>query len=144
MATRGPSSETSSNTLAEVPTNATNYSTKSVTLFKVVCSHSLITPKVLTWDYEGSGTAEDPFAVEFLPNDPRDPMNFSMFKKWSITLLVASVTLAVAFDSSAYSGGVAQIVEDLHCSEEIAILGISLYVLGVRVQALARRSVDLR
>ena len=132
MATHGPSSETSSNTLTEVNTNATNYTTRSVALFKVVASHSLITPKVLNWDYEGSGTVEDPFVVEFIPNDPRDPLNFSSFKKWAITLLVAFVTLAVAFASSAYSGGVGQIIKEFHCSEEVVTLGISLFVLGVR------------
>ena len=131
MANRGPSSETSSSTLTEVQTNATNYTTRSAALFKIVASRSLITSRVLNWDYRGSGTDEDPFAIEFLPNDPRDPMNFSQYKKWSITLLVAFVTLAVAFVSSAYSGGVGQIIEQFHCSEEVVVLGISLFVLGV-------------
>lgn len=135
MATRSPSSETSSHTLAEVPSNATNYTTRSVSLFKLVRSHSLITPRILNWDYEGSGTIDDPFAIGFLPNDPRDPTNLSAFKKWTITFSVAMALLAVAFDSAAYSGGVAQIIEEFQCSVEIATLGISLFVLGVRLHA---------
>ena len=131
MANPGPTSETSSNTLTEVQTNATTYTTRSAALFKIVASRALITPRVLNWNYRGSGTEEDPFAVEFVPNDPRNPMNFSQHKKWSITLLVAFATLAVAFASAAYSGGVRQIIEQFHCSEEVVILGISLFVLGV-------------
>ena len=131
MANPGPSSETSSNTVTEVQTIATNYTTRSAALFKIVASRSLIAPRVLNWNYRGSGTDEDPFAVEFLPNDPLDPMNFSQCKKWFITLLVALTTLAVSFVSSAYSGGVGQIIEQFHCSEEAVVLGISSFVLGV-------------
>ena len=124
-------SDSSSHTLTEVPTHATNYTTKSAGLLKVVASHAFVTPRVLDYDYAGSGTDDDPFVVEFIPNDPRDPMNFSMFKKWAITLLVAFATLAVSFVSSAYSGSVREILEDLHSSEEVVTLGISLFVLGV-------------
>jgi len=54
-----------------------------------------------------------------------------MFKKWMITLLLAFATLAVSFASSAYSGGVAQIIGTFDCSEEVAVLGIALFVVGV-------------
>lgn len=124
-------SDSSSHTLTEVPTHATNYTTKSAGLLKVVASHAFVTPKVLNHNYAGSGTDDDPFVVEFIPNDPRDPMNFSNFKKWSITLLVAFATLAVSFVSSAYSGSVKEILEEFHSSDEVVTLGISLFVVGV-------------
>ena len=60
-------------------------------------------------------------------------MNFPQWKKWAITLLVAFATLAVAFVSAAYTGGVNQIITGLHTSNEIVVLGVSLFVLGVRV-----------
>ena len=69
--------------------------------------------------------------VEFIPNDPRNPMGFPMLQKWSITLLVAVATLAVSFASSAYSGGVDQIIMTFGVSDEVVVLGISLFVLGV-------------
>lgn len=143
MASHDASSDASSHTLTEVATTATNYTTRSAPLFKIVVSRHLITPKVLNWNYEGSGTEHDPFVVEFLPNDARDPMNFSYFKKWAITLLVAFATLAVAFVSSAYSGGVAQIIEEFHSSEEVVVLGISLFVLGVCFYVLTVRGTVL-
>ena len=124
-------SDTSSNTLTEVPTNKSQVKTKRANYFNVVFSHALLTPAVVNYDYNGCGTEEDPFVVEFIPNDPRDPMGFNFFTKWAITLLVAFATLAVAFVSSAYTGGVNQIIEQFGVSDEVAVLGISLFVLGV-------------
>ncbi|KAI4203534.1 MAG: hypothetical protein LQ350_001723 [Teloschistes chrysophthalmus] len=54
-------------------------------------------------------------------------MNYSNRTKWTITMLAAFVTLAVAFVSSAYSGGIPEIVKEFHTSEEVATLGIALY-----------------
>lgn len=123
-------SDTSSNTLTEV--DATSMSQqKKPSHWQIVSSHALLSPPVLNHHYRGSGTDEDPYRVEFIQNDHRDPMNFPQWKKWAITLLVAFATLAVAFVSSAYTGGVEQIITDLHTSEEVVILGVSLFVLGV-------------
>ena len=101
--------------------------------WRVVASHSLVTPEVLHYHYDGSGTTKDPYNVEFIPRDPRNPLGFSMFKKWTITVLMAFATLAVSFASSAYSGGVAEIVQEFKCSEEVATLGVSLFVLGFAI-----------
>lgn len=124
------SDDTSSNTLTEVPTSDT---VRSAVYWKVVASHSLLTPRVLHHHYAGSGTTEDPYNVEFIPRDPRNPLGFGMFKKWTITLLIAFATLAVSFASSAYSGGVAEIMAEFKCSEEVATLGISFFVVGFAI-----------
>lgn len=124
-------SETSSDTITDVPTNTSQVKTKRPNYFNIVFSHALLTPEVVNYDYNGSGTDEDPFVVDFIPNDPRDPMGFTFFTKWAITLIAAFATLAVSFVSSAYSGGVIQIVETFSVSDEVVILGISLFVLGV-------------
>lgn len=89
-----------------------------------------VTPAVLEWDYRGSGTSEDPFIVDFVPDDPKNPMKFSEWKKWGITALQAFAVLAVAFVSTAYSGGVSEVIREFHISTEVSILGISLFVLG--------------
>ena len=124
------SSDTSSNTLAELDIRSVS-KRDDPRHWHVVASHALVTPAVLRHHYNGSGTKEDPYVVVFIPNDPRDPMSFSMVKKWSITMLVAIATLAVAFVSSAYTGGVNQIVQQFGASEEVVTLGVSLFVLGV-------------
>lgn len=51
-----------------------------------------VTPEVLKYPYRGSGTEHDPYVVEFIPDDRRNPMNFTMLKKWTITLLLAFVS----------------------------------------------------
>lgn len=73
--------------------------------FRQVLDQAGITPEVQKWDWEGSGTEEDPYVVTWIENDPRNPMLYSPLKKWSLTMMVAFATLAVAFVSSGYSGG---------------------------------------
>ncbi|KAJ3476096.1 hypothetical protein NLI96_g11395 [Meripilus lineatus] len=80
--------------------------------------------------YPGSGTAQDPYVVDWDKGDPEDPYNWSPRRKWAITLQLAFSTFTVSFCSSSYTGGLASIERDLHISEELAILGVSLYVLG--------------
>ena len=124
------SSNTSSETLTNVNTNASTKTNRS-SHWHILTTHTTILPDVLHHHYPGSGTEDDPYRVEFLQGDERDPQNFSGLKKWSITLLVAIATLAVAFVSSAYTGGVNQIITDFNTSDEVVVLGVSLFVLGV-------------
>ena len=83
--------------------------------------------------YSGPGTEEDPYVVTWIDNDPRNPMLYSAVKKWSITALVAFATLAVAFVSSAYSGGADEVMLEFGCSREVFTLGISLFVMGYAI-----------
>lgn len=88
---------------------------------------------ILNKDYSGNGTSTSPFLVEFLPKDPQDPLTFSTTKKWTITALQAISTLAVTFASSAYSGGIREIIRHFDVSIELATVGVSLFVLGFAV-----------
>ncbi|KAJ8118388.1 hypothetical protein ONZ43_g4001 [Nemania bipapillata] len=89
---------------------------------------------VLEWSYKGQGTLEDPYVVDFLPDDTRNPFLFPAWYKWSITVFKAIAVLAVAFVSTAYSSAVGEIVDEFHItSPELAISGISLFVLGFAV-----------
>lgn len=101
--------------------------------WKLIASQALVTEQVLNHQYTGSGTTKDPYVVEWISNDPRNPMLFSTFRKWLITLSVSITTLAIAFASTAYSGSVPQVVEQFHVSDEVATLGISLFVLGFAI-----------
>ncbi|KAI2469668.1 MFS general substrate transporter [Annulohypoxylon bovei var. microspora] len=101
--------------------------------WRLVVDQAGITPEVKNYEYEGSGTEADPYLVKWIPDDPRNPMNFSPLKRWSITMVVAVATLAVALVSSAYSGGIAEIIIAFRISTEVAILGVSLFVVGFAV-----------
>ncbi|KAI0805230.1 major facilitator superfamily transporter [Xylaria sp. FL0064] len=96
--------------------------------------HACVTPAVLEWKYKGQGTPENPYVVDFLPDDKRNPFLFPAWYKWSITVFKAIAVLAVAFVSTAYSSAVGEIVDEFHIkSPELAISGISLFVLGFAV-----------
>ncbi|KAI1758592.1 MFS general substrate transporter [Hypoxylon sp. FL1150] len=101
--------------------------------WRLVVDQAGVTPEVRNYEYQGSGTEADPYIVKWIPNDPRNPMNFSNMKKWFITAIVAIATLSVAMVSSAYSGGVAKIIAQFGISQEVAILGVSLFVLGFAI-----------
>lgn len=98
-----------------------------------VFDQGVLTPEIIDYPYEGSGTEDDPYVVQWIPDDPRNPMLYSPLKKWSITMLVAIATLAVALISSAYSGGANQIMQEFLVDTEIVTLGVSLFVLGFAV-----------
>ncbi|EFQ34146.1 major facilitator superfamily transporter [Colletotrichum graminicola] len=98
--------------------------------WRQVIDQSGITPEVENHQYAGSGTEADPFLVQWIPHDPRNPMNYSDNTRWFITMMVAFTTLAVSLLSSAYTGGIHDIVREFGISDEVAVLGVSLYVLG--------------
>ncbi|KAL2131033.1 hypothetical protein VTI74DRAFT_5623 [Chaetomium olivicolor] len=99
----------------------------------LVLHPSGVSDAVLNYTYPGEGTPESPYIVDFLPHDASNPQRYPNSKKWTITLLQALATLAVAFVSTAYSGGVYEVIRYFHVSTEVSILGISLFVLGFAV-----------
>ncbi|KZM24427.1 uncharacterized protein EKO05_0001572 [Ascochyta rabiei] len=103
---------------------------EGISHWKMILDQGVVTNDIVNWNYEGSGTEEDPYAVEWLPNDPRNPMTFAKTKKWIMAIAVANSVLVVSFCSSAFSGGVQQIMIEFNVSQEIVTLGVSLFVLG--------------
>ncbi|KAJ3483172.1 hypothetical protein NLJ89_g12085 [Agrocybe chaxingu] len=97
-------------------------------------------PRMPSRNYMGSGTAEDPYVVDWDLNDPEDPYNWPSVQRWFITAQLALSTFTVSFSSSSYTGGIEYTMADLGISYNVAILGISLYVLGF---ALGYVGVDL-
>lgn len=106
---------------------------KAVPYWRVIFDQGAVSPEVINHDHKGSGTAEDPYQVTWIENDSRNPMNFSFWHKCWITLLVGINTLASALVSSAYSGSLVELILHFQISEELAIAGISLFVLGFAV-----------
>lgn len=104
-----------------------------VSHWEIVFRPSGLTPEVLAAHYPGEGTEEAPYVVSFLPVDPRDPQQVPKWKKWMYTLIMAFATLGIAFVSTAYTGGLAEIMATFNISTELSILGISLFVLGFAI-----------
>lgn len=99
----------------------------------IVRDQGVVTPDIINHHYIGSGTEKDPFIVEWITDDPRNPIEFPQWLKWVLVQIVAIATLAVAFVSSAYSGGIPEIQVDFGSSREVNTLGISLFVLGFAI-----------
>ncbi|KAJ5730681.1 uncharacterized protein N7483_005189 [Penicillium malachiteum] len=120
MATEAPAME------AKASLNLPN----KVPYWRLLTEPGVVTQEVVDHPYAGSGTEEDPYVVQWMPNDFRNPLQLTLTMKWSITMVAALETLVVALVSSAYTGGIVQIEEAFGVTTEIATLGVSLYVLG--------------
>lgn len=83
--------------------------------------------------YDGSGTEDDPYAVEFQKDDPNNPMNWSESRKWFIAAISTFSVFAVTFTSSAYSVSANEVLQDFDISTEVFIVGLSLFVLGFAI-----------
>jgi len=98
--------------------------------YQTMFNQGAVTPEVTNHTYKGAGTEEDPYIVTWIANDPRNPMEWPTWYKWFITQLVAIATLAVAFVSSAYTGGLDKVIVQFGVSQEVVTLGVSLFVVG--------------
>ncbi|KAI0005703.1 major facilitator superfamily transporter [Xylariaceae sp. FL0662B] len=134
LSTMSANSSLTSATVTEPDRDVESLRNRSgMSYFKRQFDQAGITAAVLEWDYRGNGTDDDPYIVDFLPDDPKNPMKFAEWKKWGITSLQAFAVLAVAFVSTAYSGGISEVIREFQVSSEVAILGISLFVTGFAV-----------
>lgn len=103
---------------------------EGISHWQMITDQGVVTREIINYDYEGAGTEEDPYVVEWIDNDPRNPMTWPKTKKWIIALAVANSVLVVSFCSSAFSGGIQQIMMEFKVSQEVVTLGVSLFVLG--------------
>ncbi|KAK4214525.1 major facilitator superfamily domain-containing protein [Rhypophila decipiens] len=111
-----------------------SYPTKPVKTLSLVFDMAGIDDDVLTHPYPGQGTPESPYIIDFLPGfDQRNPLQYEQWRKWTITCLQAMATLAVAFVSTAYSGGIMSVIKSFDVGTTVAICGVSLFVFGFAV-----------
>lgn len=80
--------------------------------------------------YPGKGTVDDPYLVDWLIGESANPYNWGNAYRWTVTAVVAMATLCISFASSAYSAAIADIESHFHVSSTVAVLGLSLYVVG--------------
>ncbi|KAG9309457.1 major facilitator superfamily domain-containing protein [Chiua virens] len=75
----------------------------------------------------------DTFYVDFTDNDPRNPVTYSLIKKWCITLVVCGFTGVTATASSSFAMGNTSMMNDLHCSQLQATIALCVYPLGFAI-----------
>ncbi|KAK6834600.1 multidrug resistance protein [Apiospora arundinis] len=75
--------------------------------------------------------------VTFVEHDPENPKNWSKAYKWYCTMVVAVTCFVVAFASSVVTADIAGVAEEFHVSEEVALLSITLFVVGFGVGPMA-------
>lgn len=63
-------------------------------------------------------------------NDPSNPRNWSTAKKCFVTFLICLLTTGVYIGSAIYSPGETLVAREFHIGEEVALLGLCLFVAG--------------
>ncbi|EER42089.1 citrinin biosynthesis transporter CtnC [Histoplasma capsulatum H143] len=78
-----------------------------------------------------TSTAKDPNLVQWEgPSDPGNPMNWSLARKWYITIAISCVAFLAMFSSSVFAPATGYTAEEYHVSELVMTLGTSLVLLG--------------
>ncbi|TGO38781.1 hypothetical protein BHYA_0067g00110 [Botrytis hyacinthi] len=76
-------------------------------------------------------TELDADLVEFVPNDPENPLNWTSLRKWSIVLSLTIANFSCLWIASGYSPAIPDFEERFGTSAEIATLPLVCYVLGL-------------
>ncbi|KAE8379895.1 major facilitator superfamily domain-containing protein [Aspergillus bertholletiae] len=69
--------------------------------------------------------------IQWDEDDPDHPFKRSLPARWLTVITVSLCSLCVACTSSIYTTTYGQILKEFHCSQEIATLGLSLFVFGM-------------
>ena len=78
-----------------------------------------------------SHTIGDDELVAFLPGDPEDPRNWKSWRKWLMVAAIIPIDLSVSWGASGFSPAAANFSKDMHVSNHVATLGLSMYILGL-------------
>ncbi|KZL74844.1 multidrug resistance protein [Colletotrichum tofieldiae] len=68
--------------------------------------------------------------IEFLPNDPENPQNWSLGKKVFVTFQICLLTAGVYIGSAIYTAGLTDVMQVFGVSQVSALLGLTLFVAG--------------
>lgn len=78
-----------------------------------------------------SSTHQPEWIVEWADEDPEDPRQFSTVRKvWISFLLFMFALVASAFGGSIVAPATDDIANDFHISREVAVLSVTLFLLG--------------
>jgi hypothetical protein len=84
-----------------------------------------------------AGKDEEYELVTFTIDDPENPKNWSKAMKWWCTMVVAITCFVVAFNSAVITANLEGVSEEFGVSEEVALLTITLFVVGFGVGPMA-------
>ena len=84
-----------------------------------------------------SGRPKEYDLVTFKEADPQNPKNWSKAYKWWCTMIVALTCFCVAFNSAVVTADMVGVSETFGVSEEVALLTITLFVVGFGVGPMA-------
>lgn len=74
------------------------------------------------------------YEVDFEGNDPENPKNWPLSKRGFVLLVISYTTWVVIFYSSAYTAGIAGMLDDFGInSKTLGTLGLTSYMLGMAV-----------
>ncbi|QLL32999.1 hypothetical protein HG536_0D05210 [Torulaspora globosa] len=68
--------------------------------------------------------------VTFVTNDPDNPHNWPLWKRWAYTIILSWLVVCVAYGSACIAGGLFTVSEKYHVGSEVAVLSVSLMVIG--------------
>lgn len=78
-----------------------------------------------------SKNSKDAFLVEYEgPDDPLDPQNIAVWKKWSYAVILGLITLSTTFASSVFSTATHNAAEEFGVSNQVMTLGTALFIAG--------------
>lgn len=69
--------------------------------------------------------------VAFGLHDKDDPRNWTSKRKWMMVAAIIPIDLSVSWGASGFSPAVSDFANDMHVSEQVATLGLSMYILGL-------------
>ncbi|KAK3670688.1 GTPase-activating protein [Recurvomyces mirabilis] len=81
-------------------------------------------------DPDRAEKGEKALLVEWLEDDPHNPLNWSATKKTFVMFNICFLTTSVYIGSAIYTAGLQGVMEQFHISQTVAILGLTLYVAG--------------
>ncbi|KAI9692813.1 MAG: hypothetical protein M1822_004807 [Bathelium mastoideum] len=81
-------------------------------------------------DIEKGKEGKDYELIDWLPNDPANPRNWTTGKKFFVTFEVCLLTTSVYIGSAIYTAGLQGVTQRFHVSETVALLGLTLFVIG--------------
>ncbi|KNG89065.1 MFS transporter [Aspergillus nomiae NRRL 13137] len=88
----------------------------------------------LEHDSDPSNTIDRRASVEIIQwdeDDPAHPFKRSLMRRWLTVVIISLCSLCVACTSSIYTTTYDQLLHEFHCSQEVATLGLSLFVFGM-------------
>lgn len=62
--------------------------------------------------------------IDFVPNDPENPYNWSSVRKAMTVIMLCGMTLFIGLATTAYSSGIPDMVPNLRTTKEVAQLGL--------------------